>query len=360
MKGAAEPAAGQQTPLRVLLVRPAGLGWAPVTLMARLAAHLLDGQLLTAARTRDYGRIVKVRSLLPVVRTPGRLLLIAATPGDLQALLDHPGWWRGYDQVAAWVIDSFWDDRIPRLARHAGRFDQLFVADAELVSTWQHITGTPTAWLPWGTDALGTTPPSGPRAVDLQRVGRQPAAWDDDEANAAALASAGLVYAGRPPQFADDAANQASLQRAEAAAKFTLSFSNRHSAADYTHPTREYLTGRWTDALAQGASVAGLAPDCESTRRLLWPGALVDLGTTERAAGLEVLKVAAASWTPAVAAANHLHSLERLDWRRHVGRLAGTLGWETPTLAAELARLDSTTQRLRAQHPHIEPLREAW
>ena len=49
-------------------------------------------------------------------------------------------------------------------------------------------------------------------------------------------------------------------------AKFALAFSNAVSGADYTHPTREYVTARWTDPVnrkkmsAVGASGAG-APD---------------------------------------------------------------------------------------------------
>ena len=42
-----------------------------------------------------------------------------------------------------------------------------------------------------------------------------------------------------------------------AQAKFTLSFSNLVSPDVQTHPKREYITGRWTDALSAGATVVG-------------------------------------------------------------------------------------------------------
>ena len=84
---------------------------------------------------------------------------------------------------------------------------------------------------------------------------------------------------------ADPVANQASLMERLSRAKFTLSFSNAVSPASYTHPTREYLTGRWTDALASGAVVAGIAPACAATAELLWPAATLELATVDRADG---------------------------------------------------------------------------
>src|SRR4051795_9364264 len=96
----------------------------------------------------------------------------------------------------------------------------------------------------------------------------------------------------------DDAtANQTALMRRLAEVKFTLAFSNSVSPASYTHPTRQYLTGRWTDSLASGAVVAGILPDCDATDELLWPGATLDLGTTDRGLGIERLAAAVDSWT---------------------------------------------------------------
>ena len=42
--------------------------------------------------------------------------------------------------------------------------------------------------------------------------------------------------------------------------KFALAFSNRVSPEGHTHPEWEYITGRWTDVLASGVSVAGIPP----------------------------------------------------------------------------------------------------
>ena len=138
---------------------------------------------------------------------------------------------------------------------------------------------------------------------------------------------------------------------AMAAAKYTLSFSNLASPATYTHPTREYLTGRWTDALASGAVVAGIAPRCEAAEAVLWPGATLDLGTTDRGAGLAVLREAASAWTPREAQLTHAHALERIDWRWRLQEITRTMGWYAPRLEAELDQLRARVSGLQSAGP---------
>ena len=84
-----------------------------------------------------------------------------------------------------------------------------------------------------------------------------------------------------------------------AQAKFTLSFSNLVSPDVQTHPKREYITGRWTDALSAGATVVGIPPRSDSVKALLWKGALVDLGTVNLVEGLQAVSVLAAELDPA-------------------------------------------------------------
>jgi hypothetical protein len=143
----------------------------------------------------------------------------------------------------------------------------------------------------------------------------------------------------------DDAtANQTALMRRLSQAKFTLAFSNAVSPASYTHPTREYLTGRWTDSLASGAVVAGIAPKSEAAANLLWKGATLELRTTDRVPGIEQIKTAVRSWNPQVAQENYRRALERLDWRWRFQELAAALDVESEPLGAEL---DYLAQALR-------------
>jgi len=137
----------------------------------------------------------------------------------------------------------------------------------------------------------------------------------------------------------DATANQAALMHSLSLAKFVLAFSNKVSPASYTHPTREYLTGRWTDSLASGAVVAGIAPKCAATSELLWPGATLELGTLDLDEGVERISDAVRSWDPEIARENHRRSLSALDWRWRFKELADALDVRPGRLEADLETL---------------------
>jgi hypothetical protein len=319
----------------VYYTHPGGRGWDTVELLARLAAELLEADLSILDASRDYSRAYVARSLLPRRHSGGPALVIAPQPAHLNAALSAVALRRGHDAVFGWVIDSFWLDRIPRVVR-TGHFDRIFITDAELVDAWASTTSTVTEWLPFGSDVLRRGSAAGDRDRDIQRVGRMPAPWDDDASNREAGAERGLRVGGRTPFFPDAESNQQCLMAAMAGAKFVLAFSNTAAPAEYTHPTHEYLTGRWTDALASGAVVAGIAPVCRATSDLLWPGALLELGTTDRDAGLAIIADAVREWTPQRACHNHRMALERLDWRWRLRTIADRFGLTTDTLSREL------------------------
>ena len=122
----------------------------------------------------------------------------------------------------------------------------------------------------------------------------------------------------------DPTGNQTALMQSLASAKFALAFSTRGQPR-VVHPpeAREYLTGRWTDSLASGAVVAGIAPRCAAADELLWPGATLELASTDLAAGVQELAEAVRRWTRRSPAESHRRALERLDWRwrfRRAGR----------------------------------------
>jgi len=334
--------------LTVLYGRPPGPGWNPVTLMARQAAFLLGGRYVEIVADTEYTRLRAATGLLPRRRGRGACLVIAPQPVHLSLLLRREYLLEGYDATLGWVIDSFLDDRIPHMARGRGHFDQLFITDGELVEDWARATRTPTSWLPWGADVLSMGPLRTVRPVDLQRIGRQPESWDDDQANAQAAAEAGIIYAGRPGFTVEPVGSQELMVDALARAKFALAFSNRHSPAAYTHPTHEYLTGRWTTALAAGASVAGIAPRCRATTELLWDGALVEFESVDRREGLETLAAEISAWTPRRALVNRAEALRRLDWRWRYRELAALLGLVAPVLEADMDLLQEKIGEVEA------------
>ena len=249
------------------------LGWAPVTALAHLVARLWQTEVTEIHPTRDHTMWRKLASMAPRLRgSKPPLLIIAAHPGDLLSLADVRVLLGRFSQVGAWIIDSFWDERIPRFARERHTIDRVWVTDAELVDHYAETMRVPCGWAPWGSDALDW-PGSAARDVDVLRLGRQPLAWDDDKANRHDLGAHGLTYQGRFPGADDGLVSQALVVEQVARAKVVLASSNLASPAGYTHPTRDYLTARFTDAVSGGAMIAGQFPTARAMARTPLPWA---------------------------------------------------------------------------------------
>lgn len=330
----------------ILYIRPGGNGWGPVGQLVALTARILGGRLLEVEDTGRASMGQRASLLLPrgPRRRGRRLLVIAGNPAALALAARPKLWWPGYESTAAWVIDSFWTDRIAGIARHRPHLDHLFITDPDLVDEWHGATGRPVTVLPWGADTLAFPDAPTSRPVDLLRLGRQPAAWDDDDVTAAEAALHGVVFAGRPPAASDPATNQAAVREALCRSRLVLAFSNRVSPASYTHPTREYLTGRWMDALAAGCLVAGTAP--ATAAELLWPGATLEISPTDRTSAWGEIAAAAETWTPERAAAHQARARVAVDWRWRLVDLCRALGWDDAQARAVAAtRLLATSDR---------------
>ena len=333
---------------RVVYTDPGGRGWAPVELMARLLAHTLDAEYVSLRTRPRADRVRRTAGQLPPARLRGgTCIVIAPQPAHLGSLLTPRYLMGGYTSV----VEEAVDDRIPRMAKGRGHFDHLFVTDRELVDTWAEQTGTTTSWLPFGSNVLDQPEMPAERPVDLLRIGRQPPEWDKNDTTQDAAAARGLTFAMAPPLHDDPAFNQARVQSSMRGAKFTLSFTNLVSPADYTHASRDYVTGRWTEALASGAAVAGVPPRCEAGQRVLFDDGLVRLPGTDLGAGLDVVAEAAAAWTPSRADRVHLQALQTLDWRLRFAELAKTIDLSIPRLDDELSRLQARASTLASRSP---------
>ncbi len=218
-------------------------------------------------------------------------------------------------------------------------FDHIFITSGEDIEGWHRMTGVRPTWLPWGTDSLTLGSGSGSRAWDLTRVGRQPPDWEDDTETMAAASMRNVRFRPRPSGLEKTGLNHTILSEAYASTKFMLAFSNRVNPMPYTHPTREYITGRWVDALGGGAVVAGCAPRGDCIDGLLWKGATLELESIDRQAGLEIISEALLRWTPDTARLNYAQALVRLDWRHRFQTIAACLGLTSDKLAADLVRL---------------------
>lgn len=328
--------------IHVVYTDPGGEGYHCVLHMARLAAELLDGKLVLVQSGRATLADKFSGILLPRKRSRSSCLLICPSPNDLTSILLVRDWRKTYGQIVAWVFDSFWTNRISPWVRASRIFDHVFVTEREDLNTWRHMMRAPVDWLPWGSDSLNLGSANPVRQFDLLRFGRQPKEWVDDLANERVCRASGITFHGRPPSFSDATDNERGLMEMLSKTKFALAFSNRVSPEGHTHPEREYITGRWTDSLASGAALAGIPPRSESAQSLLWPEALLDLGTTNQAEGLRVIASAVREWTPERARFNYMKSLENLDWRWRFKTLAQVLNTRSSRLDADLARLRDT------------------
>lgn len=308
--------------------------------MVRLAAECLGGELVILPH-RKVGYLEKLSAIMSRRQRPGAdvCLIVCASPTDLDSLLSLDAWKVKYARIVPWIFDSFWVNIAPRFTRASRHFDHVFVTEPEDVAQWRRQLGASVTWLPWGSDVLRLGSDSANRDIDLLRVGRQPADWEDDARTKEACGRRGIVFQGRPESREDATENERLLMHTFGRTKFTLSFSNAVSPSVQTHPTREYITARWVDAVAAGAIVAGVAPKTEAVHSVLWPEGFLELATTDLSKGLDVIEKALADWSPDRADFNHRRSLERLDWRWRFETIADVLGIRCDVLSSELSAL---------------------
>ena len=319
------------------------IGWSPISYMVRLAAKLLEAELIVL-EYKEPSIATKLSVLISkrAVKSKGeKLLLICPSPTDLSLLFQIKDFRRRFDYIAAWVIDSFWLDRIPKFVAVSGFFDHFFITSGEDVDEWCRLTKTPTSWLPWGTDVLNLGGGTAERCWDLIRVGRQPDGWADDEVTYKSCVNNNISFSGRPSLTDDPLQNHKSLMEVYQQVKFVLAFSNLDNPTNYTHPTRAYLTARWVDTLACGGIVAGISPDEPSVKELLWEGATLELGTVERENGMLTIKNAIAEWRPELADYNYKQSLKKLDWRWRFIEISRFFDIAPDTLLLDVRHLES-------------------
>lgn len=326
------------TEIDLLYIRPRGNGWAPIHELAELSARLLSARLVTIDDRGDVSLLGKSAAFLPRRRGGRRsLLVLAPNPAHLAYAYRMRPWLRGYESIAAWVIDSFSTEWIARFARNR-QFDRIFITDRDLIDEWHDRTATDVHWAPWGSDTLALPEVTPGRSIDVLRLGRQPAAWNDDSGTARSCERSGLSFATVPRMTGDQRIDYANVRRALQSTKFVLAFSNLVSPGEYTHPTRDYVTARWVDALAAGATVAGVAP--AGAKEMFWEGATIDIDPLDREAGVEVLVDASAQWSQAQAARNIALARVHLDWRLRLRDIVRICGWDVPLLLLdELSRL---------------------
>lgn len=327
-----------------------GIGWSPILHMVRLAVNLLNAELLVLEyqKPSTFQKLTALLLRREANIDGGKLLFICPSPKELPLIFQIEGIRKRFNFIAAWVIDSFWVDRIPLEVKLSRYYDHFFITSREDIPEWCRLTKKDVSWLPWGTDALELGGDDVDRKWDLRRVGRQPAEWDDDEITNRSCLSFNISFQGRPELFDDAMKNQRALMEVYRQSKFVLAFSNIANPTNYTHPIRSYLTGRWTDTLACGGIVAGISPTDRSMADLLWEGATLELGTIEREKGLAVICDALGNWSPELAKHNYRQSLKYLDWRWRFMEIASAFQIKSHKLLDDIKLLELEIDKQKA------------
>ncbi|NPD14446.1 hypothetical protein HOY34_04435 [Xinfangfangia sp. D13-10-4-6] len=335
---------------RLFCFRNADAGWMPVNHLIDMTARLLEAEICDLSQIQP-GVLQRVGATLlaPPRGGSGGDIFLLRSPQELIRALAHPLWRDRRRFRAVWIIDSFWTETFPRPAKHLlSRFDLVACTRAGDLPDYEALAPGRAICLGWGADVLDMGSAAAERPLDILRVGRQPPEWDDDARIAAACAARGLRFHGRPPFPVSVQTQQRELMRDwYARAKFIIAHSNLAAPAPYTHRGRAYITARWTDALACGASVAGRQPEGDMAL-IDWPGATLETGVIDPEKNLDQIAEAVSAWTPEVAQRNHQMALERLDWRWRVLDLATRLDLHPAALDVDLDRLRQALGRDQA------------
>lgn len=329
--------------------------WAPVLHMQNLLASLTGAEIHHVAPSSN-----RLQSFLnrrrPGFRSkePGVALCITPKGTNIPSFVTALRKLGGFSRVAMWIIDSFWTDWVLHerslIDRH---FDDILYMQSFDTDFYRKLFGDRSLCLGWGSDALNLGGAEVTRNHDLLRVGRQPPGWDDDAETERACVARGLSFEGRPPTPTGPVL-ETLMRNHYSRAKFVVAHSNIAAPAPYTHPTKAYITGRWTDALACGTVVAGVPP-VGDTNLIDWPESLLVLPTIDRDAGLDQIAAAAAEWTPEVARQNYLGALRKLDWRWRFRSVVNHLEIEVPALNKELGRLEDRIAAVGASRDSTSP-----
>lgn len=295
---------------------PDTVGWSSIKHMILLMSELFESRVI---KLPEYSpnKFQKTFHLFDKPRkrdeTSGaNLLIVATTLGCANDFLSLNKEKHQYNKVAFWIIDSSFTNHIPFLAS-SKYFDHLFITSGNDISIYQEKTNIKTSFLGYGSDVYRLGAPNRDRKVDVLRVGRQPNRFDNDEVNENQLKSFNLTYQGRPDFDASyiDLLNKYYLQ-----AKYVLAHSNLADESNHTHTDKEYITTRWTDALACGCTIVGQQPKSDyAYQQYIWPEAVIDIDSSDKCVDGSDLIGNVKKWSPEIAEFNYMMALKRLDWR---------------------------------------------
>lgn len=337
----------------IIYIEKESPGWFPINYMVNLLGKLLEAKVL-AVESRKLNFLEKLETLLSKRKRgdiEGPCLLICPTVHDLWQISQVQNY-HNFSSFNVWIIDSFWTEHIPLKLMKKQIFNHIYITTKEDIPLWTKKTNTEVSFLPWGSDVFNMGGNNEQRKFDLLRVGRQPKEWNNDTLTKQLCNEHNLTFMGRPSFDDNPENNTLNLTNIYKQSKFLLAFSNLVDGSTYTHPTKEYITARWVDALACGAIVAGVSPKSLTAQSLLWKGATLEFDTVERQKGFRVLLEALQEWHPRQSYKNYLYSLKNLDWRWRFAVLARDFNQKSKTLDREIRLLK---EKIRIHEASYDP-----
>lgn len=315
-------------------------GWAPIERLCCLLQRFLGAERMIIKKTSiSYFRRAKFSIFKPKA---GKELFffIISHPGEVENLIRQDVFSEPASMRVLWIIDSFWTERVnERLIRN---FDLIIYMSEQDSEYYDKISNGRALFVPWGSDVLHLGGPGSERNIDVLRVGRQPDQWECDSRSACSISAKGLNFHGRPRK----STYVTLLSNFFRNSKFSIASSNLIDGSQYTHPKKEYFTGRWVDSISNGASVAGIPPLQDSgLAKKLWPNALFQFSSEDFDENVEELAFEIDKWNSQRAYTNYLLSLERLDWRWDIECILRHLSLESEILMRELDEISSKLNR---------------
>jgi hypothetical protein len=248
------------------------------------------------------------------------LLIVARTPGDLQALRAIKDWRKRFRLVVGYVIDSFFFAGFSSATRH---FDHVFTATRDGADFVRKTFGVPSSVLRQGFDCLRWHSTSDARSIDLIGFGRQPLSYHQRFQQEFHRADSSLLYLHSPigaisgPQVWVERPMMLKLMQS---AKLALAFHLLVEPARVRPNAAAFLTSRWLESLATGCIVVGKRPAGDMAEEMLnWPDATVELPDDAAAAAVVVKELA--SDVPYLRAArqrNVTQMCAQHDWRYRI------------------------------------------
>lgn len=320
---------------------PDTAGWSSIKHMISLMSELFESAVI---KLPEYSpnKSHKIRHFLAKKRkrneTEGYdLLIISTNLGAASNFFSLKQEKHSYNKIGIWVIDSSFTNHIPFLAS-SKYFDHLFITSGNDISVYQEKTNIETSFLGYGSDVLRLGGPNEDRKIDVLRVGRQPSRFENDEDNENKFRSLNLRYQGRP---SFDASYIDLLKKHYLQSKYVLAHSNLADESSHTHPDKEYITTRWTDALACGCTLLGQQPKSDyAYKNDLWPGSVIDIDSSDKCTDGSNLVDRLKNWSPEIAKYNYMMALKNLDWRWRFKELSEFFGIDCKKLEDELSDIE--------------------